>query len=110
MFGDPSLVVLDEPNANLDEAGDAALVAALRDMQREKRTVFVMTHRKNILSVVDVVMVLENGAIRAYGPRAAVLQSLQGPTGGARIPPRPAAAGDSANRLRPAREGQEAAA
>jgi ATP-binding cassette subfamily C exporter for protease/lipase len=110
MFGDPSLVVLDEPNANLDEAGDAALVAALRDMQREKRTVFVMTHRKNILSVVDVVMVLENGAIRAYGPRAAVLQSLQGSTGGARIPPRPAAAGESASRLRPAREGQEAAA
>jgi ABC-type protease/lipase transport system fused ATPase/permease subunit len=88
MFGEPSLIVLDEPNSNLDEAGDAALVAALREMQREKRTVFVMTHRLNVLEVVDAVMVLENGAIRAYGPREAVLAGLKQPKGDAARPPR----------------------
>jgi ABC-type protease/lipase transport system fused ATPase/permease subunit len=77
MYGDPALIVLDEPNANLDEAGDAALVEALREMKRENRTVFVMTHRLNVLSVVDAVMVLANGNIQAYGPREAVLKSIQ---------------------------------
>lgn len=76
MYGDPALIVLDEPNANLDDAGDAALVEALREMKREQRTVFVMTHRLNVLSVVDAVMVLANGSIQAYGPREAVLKSL----------------------------------
>ncbi|PKO61758.1 MAG: type I secretion system permease/ATPase [Betaproteobacteria bacterium HGW-Betaproteobacteria-18] len=76
MYGNPALIVLDEPNANLDEAGDAALVEALREMKRENRTVFVMTHRLNVLSVVDAVMVLANGSIQAYGPREAVLKSL----------------------------------
>ena len=91
MFGDPSLIVLDEPNANLDEAGDAALVAALREMQREGRTVFVMTHRMNVLSVVDAVLVLESGAIRAYGPRDAVLATLKNPPQGGRLQPQPVA-------------------
>jgi len=76
MYGDPALIVLDEPNANLDEAGDAAFVEALREMKRENRTVFVMTHRLNVLSVVDALMVLANGSIQAYGPREAVLKSL----------------------------------
>jgi ATP-binding cassette subfamily C exporter for protease/lipase len=87
MFGDPALIVLDEPNANLDEAGDAALVAALREMQREGRTVFVMTHRMNVLSVVDAVLALEGGAIRAYGPRDAVLANLKNPSQAGRPQP-----------------------
>ena len=110
MYGDPALVVLDEPNANLDEAGDAALVAALREMQREKRTVFVMTHRKNVLNVVDVVLALDNGAIRAYGPRDAVLQSLQGPAGGAKASPQRTPIAEPTRPVRLARESQEAAA
>jgi len=76
MYGSPALIVLDEPNANLDEAGDAALVEALREMKRENCTVFVMTHRLNVLSVVDAVMVLANGSIQAYGPREAVLKAM----------------------------------
>ena len=87
MFGDPALIVLDEPNANLDEAGDAALVAALREMKRESRTVFVMTHRTNMLAAVDAVLVLENGNIRAYGPRDAVLASLKQAPQGSRPAP-----------------------
>jgi ATP-binding cassette subfamily C exporter for protease/lipase len=76
LYGEPALIVLDEPNSNLDEAGDAALIAALRAMKQEKRTVFIMTHRVNILSVVDAVMVLGWGAIRAHGPRDALIKSI----------------------------------
>ncbi|WP_332675684.1 type I secretion system permease/ATPase [Aromatoleum sp.] len=78
LYGDPALVVLDEPNANLDEAGDAALLEALQQMKREARTVFVMTHRLNILNVADAVMILAGGAIKAYGPRDAVLTTVPG--------------------------------
>jgi ATP-binding cassette subfamily C exporter for protease/lipase len=77
MYGDPALVVLDEPNANLDEAGDAALVGALRVMKQEKRTVFVITHRMNLLAEADAILVLANGAIQAYGPRDAVMETLR---------------------------------
>lgn len=76
LYGDPALVVLDEPNANLDEAGDAALVSCLNAMRDEKRTVFVMTHRMNLLRIADAVMVLVGGAIQAYGPRKAVMKTL----------------------------------
>lgn len=79
MYGDPALIVLDEPDASLDEAGDAALLEALEEMKRETRTVFVMTHRLNILELADAVMVLADGRIKAYGRRDAVLQSLRGP-------------------------------
>jgi ATP-binding cassette subfamily C exporter for protease/lipase len=74
IYGEPALVVLDEPNANLDEAGDAALVAALRELKREACTVVIVTHRINILSVVDSVAVLLDGRLRAYGPRDSVLK------------------------------------
>jgi ATP-binding cassette subfamily C exporter for protease/lipase len=76
LYGDPALIVLDEPNANLDEAGDAALLAALASLKEEKRTVFVMTHRLNILGLADSVVVLAGGQIRAFGPRDAVLKAL----------------------------------
>jgi ATP-binding cassette subfamily C exporter for protease/lipase len=76
LYGDPALVVLDEPNANLDDAGDAALIAALQDMKKDGRTVFVMTHRANVLAVADTVVVLANGAIQAAGPRDAVLKPV----------------------------------
>lgn len=77
MYGDPALVVLDEPNANLDEAGDAALVGALRVMKEEKRTVFVITHRMHLLAEADAILVLANGTIQAYGPRDAVMETLR---------------------------------
>lgn len=76
LYGDPALIVLDEPNANLDEAGDAALIAALRTLKEEKRTVFVMTHRVNVLGAADAVILLANGVIQAHGPRDAVLKAL----------------------------------
>ncbi|NIC41789.1 type I secretion system permease/ATPase [Aquabacterium sp. A08] len=79
MYGDPALVVLDEPNANLDEAGDAALLGALRVMKQEKRTVFVITHRMNLLAEADAILVLANGTIQTYGPRDAVMDTLRPP-------------------------------
>ncbi|MGE5492664.1 MAG: type I secretion system permease/ATPase [Actinomycetota bacterium] len=78
MYGDPALIVLDEPNANLDEAGDGALLQALQEMKRERRTVFVMTHRLNILAIADAVMVLAGGTLQAFGPREAVLKATPG--------------------------------
>jgi PrtD family type I secretion system ABC transporter len=67
LYGDPVLVVLDEPNASLDEAGEAALIAALRDLRARARTVFVVTHRTNLLAQTDGVMVLGDGGIKAFG-------------------------------------------
>ena len=79
LYGDPMLVVLDEPNSNLDDAGDAALIAAIGDLKSRGRTVFVITHRLNALAIADRVVLLDNGAIRADGTREAVLAALRGP-------------------------------
>jgi len=76
LYGDPRLVVLDEPNANLDDAGDAALIRALRALKEEGRTTFVITHRMNVLQVVDAVMLLAGGSIQAFGPRDIVLKAV----------------------------------
>lgn len=76
LYGEPVLVVLDEPNSNLDEAGGAALVAALGTLKEEKRTVVVVTHRVNILRAIDVIMVLADGELKAYGPPGQVAKSL----------------------------------
>lgn len=78
-YGDPALVVLDEPNASLDEAGDAALLRALHQARQRHTTVVIITHRISILKAVDKVLILENGVQRAFGPRDEVLQSLRHP-------------------------------
>ena len=76
MYGDPALLVLDEPNANLDQDGDTALIEALRAMKQEKRTVFVVTHRPNVLAVADTALILSGGVIQGFGPRDEVLKKL----------------------------------
>lgn len=75
LYGDPVLVVLDEPNANLDEAGDAALISALRDLKARKRTVFIVTHRANLLTQTDAILVLTDGRIQTIGPSADIIQA-----------------------------------
>lgn len=77
LYADPVLLVLDEPNASLDEAGDLALVHALKDLRARGRTVFVVTHRYNLLSQVDTIMVLQDGRIQTMGTAADVLQAQQ---------------------------------
>ena len=77
LYGDPALLVLDEPNSSLDEAGDAALNAALQGLKARGATVVVMTHRTSVLAVVDKVLLLVEGAQQAFGPRDEVMAALQ---------------------------------
>lgn len=77
LYGDPVLVVLDEPNSNLDEVGEQALMRALLILKSMKRTILVISHRTNILSVVDKIMVLGGGQIQLFGPTSEVLQILR---------------------------------
>jgi ATP-binding cassette subfamily C exporter for protease/lipase len=79
LLGRPTLVVLDEPNANLDDAGEAALIEALRHLKGMGKTVFLVTHRMNIIGAVDRILLLVEGQIRLYGPRAEVVAALQPP-------------------------------
>lgn len=76
IYGMPKFVVLDEPNSSLDEAGDVALLNALQYIKAQGTTLIVITHRPNILSVIDHMMVLTEGQIKAFGPRDEVLASL----------------------------------
>lgn len=79
IYGSPRLVVLDEPNANLDEAGDAALANTLQVLRSAGATVVVVTHRKNLLAMADLALLLVSGEVKAFGPRSDVLAALQGP-------------------------------
>ena len=77
-FGDPRLVVLDEPNSNLDTAGERALAAAIRRAKRRGITVVAVTQRPSLLSSIDRILVLENGTVKMMGPRNEVLPLLRG--------------------------------
>jgi ATP-binding cassette subfamily C exporter for protease/lipase len=76
LYGDPVLVVLDEPNSSLDEAGDAALSSAILDLKARGTTFVVMTHRTSVLAVADKLLVLNDGVMQAFGPRDEVLAAL----------------------------------
>jgi PrtD family type I secretion system ABC transporter len=77
VFGPPRLLVLDEPNAHLDQAGEAALARALRELKSRGTTVVVITHRPAALELADRIVVLSSGRIAADGPRTEVLARLQ---------------------------------
>ena len=79
LYGRPRLVVLDEPNANLDQAGEAALVQAIGRIRRDGAAVVVVAHRPNVLQAVDRVLVLGDGAIEMLGPTDEVLARLTRP-------------------------------
>ena len=76
VYDHPSLIVLDEPNANLDDAGEAALVNAVETLKKAGCTVVLITHRTNIISSVDKILVLRDGQVAAFGPRNDVLKAL----------------------------------
>jgi ATP-binding cassette subfamily C exporter for protease/lipase len=77
LYGNPVFIVLDEPNSNLDEAGEIALVRTLKDLKEQLRTVVVITHKLNVLSAVDKLLVLGEGALVAYGQRDKVIEFLK---------------------------------
>lgn len=73
LYGEPVFVVLDEPNSSLDEAGEAALAAAIASGKRRGTTFVVITHRKSVLDVVDKMLVLRDGVQQLFGPRDEVM-------------------------------------
>ena len=77
VYGDPVLVVLDEPNANLDDVGEQALVRTVQGLKAAGRTVFLITHRPGILAVADRILILRDGLVQADGPRDEVLAALR---------------------------------
>jgi ATP-binding cassette, subfamily C, bacterial exporter for protease/lipase len=97
IYGDPALIVLDEPNANLDEAGEMALVRTVLELKQKGKTVFLITHRPGALAVADRVVVLQDGQIRADGARDAVLAQLR-----AGLPAQPGRPQPPAGSLQPA--------
>lgn len=76
LYGDPVYVVLDEPNASLDESGDAALAAAIQSYRARGTTFVVITHRAGILGLADKILLLRDGGMQAFGPRDEVLAAL----------------------------------
>jgi ATP-binding cassette subfamily C exporter for protease/lipase len=76
IYGMPKFVVLDEPNSSLDEAGDVALINALQYIKSQDTTLVVITHRMQVLSAIDYVLVLTDGQIKSFGPRDEVLKAL----------------------------------
>ena len=79
LYGNPSLVVLDEPNSNLDSAGEEALTQAIRALKAAGTTVVLITHKINILATADKILVMAGGVVQNYGPRDEILSRLAGP-------------------------------
>lgn len=69
LYGDPNLIVLDEPNSNLDDAGEKALFDAIQALRAQGRTILLVTHRKQILGVCDRILVMDDGKIHWFGRR-----------------------------------------
>ena len=102
LYGEPRLIVLDEPNSNLDQAGEAALVQAIMEAKKSGATVVVITHRPATLSAVDRIIVLRDGMIDQLGSRNEVLKRLASegrPPAPAPSPAADAPAGASSPRL-----------
>lgn len=76
LYGDPVVVVLDEPNSNLDNEGSIALNTAIKTLKSENKMVFIMAHRPSAIQECDLLLVLENGARRAFGPKDQVLADM----------------------------------
>ncbi len=99
IYGDPVLVVLDEPNANLDDVGEQALVRAVHGLKAAGKTVFLITHRPGILAVADRLLILRDGVVQADGPRDEVLAALRAAQAAGASPPQ---SGGSALTAQPA--------
>jgi ATP-binding cassette subfamily C protein len=77
LYGDPVLLVLDEPNSNLDSSGDAALIEAIAELKQRGRTIVIVSHRSTAIARADLVLAIDSGEQRAFGKRDEVLARLQ---------------------------------
>ncbi|MGO4475577.1 type I secretion system permease/ATPase [Massilia sp. 2TAF26] len=77
MYGDPSLIVLDEPNSNLDDVGEQALLAAVLDLRQRGKTIVMISHRPGVVNVTTKLLLLRDGAVHMFGPTPQVLAALQ---------------------------------
>ena len=76
LFGEPFLIVLDEPNSNLDAAGDAACNAAIAGAKARGAIIVIVAHRPTAIAAVDTILFLQDGRQAAFGPKDAVLASI----------------------------------
>lgn len=95
IYGRPRVVVLDEPNANLDMVGEAALMTTILQLQRDGSTVILVTHRTSVLQAVHKIAMIVGGKVALYGPREEVMAKLQPPP----APLRPAGAASLAHAM-----------
>jgi ATP-binding cassette subfamily C exporter for protease/lipase/ATP-binding cassette subfamily C protein EexD len=77
LYGNPRLLVLDEPNSNLDGAGEVALAQAMSNLRAEGVTSVVVTHRPSLIAHVDKILVLEAGRVQQFGPASEVMKAMQ---------------------------------
>jgi ABC-type protease/lipase transport system fused ATPase/permease subunit len=75
LYGDPMVVVMDEPNANLDAAGEQAVVAAVQDLRARGRVAVVIAHRPSAIAACDLLLMIDQGQQRAFGPKDEVLKA-----------------------------------
>jgi len=76
LYGNPKLIVLDEPNSNLDAEGEAALLHAIKQIKKDSATLIMVTHKPGLLVDIDKVLLLREGVMELFGPRDAVLARL----------------------------------
>lgn len=76
LYGEPAVLVLDEPNSHLDDQGEASLINALQMLRSRGKTIVLVSHRAGILRITDRLLILNRGEIAHYGPRDAVLATL----------------------------------
>ncbi|MEN9867441.1 MAG: hypothetical protein RL748_3031, partial [Pseudomonadota bacterium] len=76
LYGDPALLVLDEPNSNLDDAGEQALLLAVNELRAKGKTVILITHRTSIIGSTSKLLLLRDGVAQMYGPTDQVLNAL----------------------------------
>lgn len=75
-YNDPKIIILDEPNSNLDSVGEAALIMAIEIAKDRKIACIVISHRPNLLSVADKIMAMKDGMVALYGPRDEVMEKM----------------------------------
>jgi ATP-binding cassette subfamily C protein len=86
LYGDPALLILDEPNSNLDNDGSMALNHAIRAAKARNAAVLIMAHRPAAIQECDLLLVMKDGCVAAFGPRDAVLRdSVQNASGITRL-------------------------